>query len=110
MRNSRIDTFTCILLFSILLVVLSSARLRACDTSPTQTAGNIEYAGDGLYTIDIQNCIGDAGSRDGFSIEVSNLNIVGYTPTTIENIANNRTATGSFVGQTRSFNSIRTAI
>ncbi len=98
MRNLRIHTFS-ILLFLILFIVLSPTHLSACDNTPTQTAGNIEYAGDGLYTIDIQNCIGDAGSRDGFSIGVSDLNIVGYSPTTIENIVNGKTATGSFAGQ-----------
>ncbi len=84
--------------FSLILWSLSPANVWACDNTPTQTADNIQYAGDGLYTIDIQNCIGDAGSENGFSIGISDVNIVGFAPTTIENILNGNTATGSFSG------------
>ena len=97
MQNLPINTLFCaVLFFTIILCSLSPVDVWACDNTPTQTAGNIQYAGDGLYTIDIQNCIGDAGSEDGFSIGISNVNIVSFSPTTIENILNENTATGTF--------------
>jgi len=99
MQNLPINTFlSAVLFFTIILCSLSPANVWACDNTPTQTADNIQYAGDGLYTIDIQNCIGDAGSQDGFSIGISDVNIVGFAPTTIQNILNGNTATGSFNG------------
>jgi len=99
MQNLPINTFVCaVLFFTIILCALLPGNVWACDTTPTQTADNIQYAGDGLYTIDIQNCIGDAGSQNGFSIGVSDVNIVGFAPTTIENILNGNTATGTFSG------------
>jgi len=99
MQNLPINTFFCaVLFFTIILCSLSPVSTWACDTTPTQTAGNIQYTGDGFYTIDIQNCIGDAGSENGFSIGISDVNIVGFAPTTIENILNGNTATGTFSG------------
>ncbi len=98
MQNLPVNTLRAVLFFTIILCSLSPSNVRACDTTPTQTAGNIQYAGDGLYTIDIQNCIGDAGSENGFSVGVSDVNIVGFSPTNIENILNGNTATGSFNG------------
>jgi len=99
MQNLPINTpFCAVLFFTIILCLSLPQNVCACDTTPTQTAGNIQYAGDGLYTIDIQNCIGDAGSENGFSVGVSDVNIVGFSPTTIENILNGNTATGSFNG------------
>ncbi len=67
----------------------------ACDTTPTQMAQNIQYAGEGLYSIDIQNCIGDAGSISGFTISVSDVNIVGFSPDTIQNVFNDNIAIGT---------------
>lgn len=97
MQNLPINTFiSAVLFFTIILCALFPANVWACDTTPTQTAGNIQYVGDGLYSIDIQNCIGDAGSENGFSVGVSDVNIVGFTPTNIENILNGNTATGTF--------------
>ena len=70
----------------------------ACDTTPTEVAQNIQYTSKGFYTIDIQNCIGDAGSEDGFTIDVSGVGIVDFSPDTIQNELNGKMAFGTLSG------------
>lgn len=76
----------------------------ACDTTPTQMAQNIQYAGEGLYSIDIQNCIGDAGSENGFSVSVSNANIVDFLPATQVDTFNNNIAVGEISNGVLNYN------
>ncbi len=81
--------------FSLVFVcILQSSPLLGCDNTATQSAGNIQYIGDGLYTIDIENCVGDGGSEDGITISISDVNIVGFYPASIIN--GSYIATGSF--------------
>lgn len=96
MRNIQINTFIRILSTVLIGILFLPYQSTACDTTPTLNAGNIKYAGDGLYTIEIAACIGDAGSTDGFSIDVDDVNIIGFAPTEIENILNSKIANGSF--------------
>ncbi len=96
MQKSRLGIFPRIALYSLSLLIFSfhSEWSFACDNTATQSAGNIQYIGDGLYTIDIENCIGDGGSEDGFTIDISDVNIVGFYPATLIN--GTYIATGSF--------------
>lgn len=88
-------TNTKLFLSAAISCFLSLSAAFACDTTPTETAQNIQYVGEGLYTIDIQNCIGDAGSENGFTIDVSGVNIVDFSPDTIVNQLNNKIASGT---------------
>jgi len=76
------------------MLAFLSASL-ACDTTPTEVAQNIQYIGKGLYSIDIENCIGNAGSENGFTISISGVNIVDFSPDTIKNVFNGNIALGT---------------
>lgn len=89
------NTIKPIILIATICAILSPSSSFACDTTPTEVAQNIQYAGKGLYSIDIENCIGDAGSENGFTIGVSGVNIVEFSSDTIQNVLNGNMAFGT---------------
>lgn len=55
-------------------------ELKACDPSWVINMSNIMDLGTGNYQMDVEVCVGDGGSENGFSTTFSGLNVVSFTP------------------------------
>lgn len=77
--------------FTLFFLIIFSGI--ACDTSPTITASNVNNNGGGFFTLDVQVCIGQNGSIDGFDLTMGcGLNITATSEATLNNGGNIATA------------------
>jgi hypothetical protein len=84
----RITTSRQLLLLLFFTLIGASASF-ACDTTPTITASNVQSIGGGLFTIDVEVCIGVDGSMDGYDLSMNcGLNIVATNQATQNNGGN----------------------
>ncbi|MDG1477115.1 MAG: T9SS type A sorting domain-containing protein [Vicingaceae bacterium] len=91
-----------ITLLFFLTVSLFSTDLKACDTSPILTLSNVTDIGGGFFTVDVQACMGDGGSINGFTTSVGGgTNITSFTPPAL---VDNNIATGSLGGGVLDYN------
>jgi hypothetical protein len=73
-------------LFSIILL---PQQMTACDSTPVIDISSAMDLGNGNFEIDLQVCIGDGGSLDGFTTTFpAPFNIVSFTPASLVNGAN----------------------
>ena len=78
-------------IFSLIFLINFSGI--ACDTSPIITASNVNDIGGGFFTVDVQVCIGQNGSIDGFDLTMGcGLNITATSAASLNNGGNIATA------------------
>lgn len=77
----------CTLFF--LSIILFPQQATACDSTPVITISSPMDLGGGNFEIDIEVCVGDGGSLDGFTTTFpAAYNIVSFTPASLNNGGN----------------------